>query len=129
MVKIAGGVLLWFGVGAAALFAWSSYKALSLPGPVHIAVFALIGVAGALAVFCIAVGWRLFLNRPNRHGSALGPVAWRILGALFGMAGAAMLGFALLRGDAPAEIRSIAVFSGGGCLLFSYWCFVLTRRL
>jgi hypothetical protein len=128
LVKLAGGVLSWFGIGAAAFFAWACYKAFSLPGPVHIAVFALIGASALLAVFCITVGWRLFMNRPNRHGSALGPLSWRILGSLFGLAGLAMLGFAVLGRDMPADITSIAVFSGGGTLFFAYWCFMLAAR-
>jgi hypothetical protein len=128
LVKLAGGVLSWFGVGAAAFFVWTCYKAFSLPGPVHIAVFVLIGVSALLAVFCLTVGWRLFMNRPNRHGSALGPLSWRVIGALFGLCGTAMLGFALLRWDMPGNIVWIAVFSGGGCLVFAYWCFMLAAR-
>lgn len=128
LVKVAGGVLAWFGVAAAAFSIWGAYKALTLPGPVHIAVFALIGASAMLAVFCLTVGWRLYLNRPNRHGSALGPSSWRIIGTLFGLCGAAMLGFAALRIAAgPAEIVSIAIFAGGGCLFFAYWCFQLAR--
>lgn len=128
MVKLAGGVLAWFGVGAAFLFFWMVYKALSLPGPVHAAVYGMLGLSALLAFFCLTVGWRLYLNRPNRHGSSLGPTGWRVLGALFGLAGVAMLGFAALLPYATVDVRSLTALSGAGCLVFCYWSFRLARR-
>lgn len=128
MVKLAGGVLAWFGVGAAFLFFWMLYKALSLPGRAHAAVYGMLGLSALLACFCLTVGWRLYLNRPNRHGSSLGPAGWQVLGALFGLAGVAMLGFAVLLPYATLEVRSLTAISGAGCLLFCFWSFRLARR-
>lgn len=129
MVKVAGGVLSWFGIGAAALSIWVAYKALSLPGRVDTFILALIGASAVLAVFCLTVGWRLYLNRPNRHGSALGPLGWRIVGTVLGIAGCALLGLMAARSDAPVDVLSALFVSAVGCLVFCYWCFLLARRI
>jgi len=36
-----------------------------------------------IAIFFLTAGWRLTLNRPNRYGSFLSPIVWRLLALVF----------------------------------------------
>lgn len=127
--KIIGGVMLWVGVTFIGLLLWVLHAIVVLGRPLNLFVS---GIASALAivgVFCLLVGWRLFLNRPNRFGSILGPVGWRILGGMFGVFFIAcfILAIVLLRGDS-SEILVTAVTSTAGSAIFCYWCFYSAKR-
>ena len=129
--KLVGGVMLWIGVAAIALLAFFSYKALALK-PVPLGAFVVLAVLLALGAFFLVVGWRLFLNRPNRYGSILGPAGWRVLGAvLFILLALAACGLLIFMRSAEfdyaaacALLVSIGVFSA-----LCFWCFRLARRV
>jgi hypothetical protein len=128
--KIIGGVMLWIGVAFVALFVWASYKILLLRRPPEFGMVALLGALAVLAAFCSLVGWRLFLNRPNRFGSILTPLGWRILGAMFGVftIGFLLFWIMLIRDGASTDLMVIAVISIASSALFCHWCLSAARQ-
>jgi len=128
--KVIGGVLLWIGVTFIALFVWASYKISVLNRALELGAFALLVAFAILAAFCSLIGWRLFLNRPNRFGSILSPLGWRILGAMFAVFAAAFVVFwiMLLRDGASTELMVTAVTSVASCAVFCYWCLSAARQ-
>ena len=128
MTKILGGVTLWIGVAFGALLFWLLYKLASPNVRVEVWVVVLLGVVAAIALFCLSVGYRLFLNRPNRYGSILGPMSWRIVGGFFGLIAVGLASVALFTeaysNQAPAEVWSSILFGGA----FSYWCFRIAGK-
>ena len=132
LAKVIGGVMLWIGVAAFGLLVWASYKLMLLDRRPEFGAFVLLDVFAIIGTYCALVGWRLFLNRPNRFGSILGPVGWRILGGTFGLSAIAFLIFAvaLLRDvNASQDILAITVTSVASCAVFSHWCFLSARRV
>jgi len=129
--KVIGGVMLWIGVAAFGLLIWASYKLTLLDRHPELGAFVFLAVIAVVGAFCALVGWRLFLNRPNRFGSILGPVGWRILGGMFAMSTVAFLifGFALLReNDFPGDMLATFVTAIVGAAIFSRWCLLSARR-
>jgi hypothetical protein len=87
-----GGLWTQRAVGVAALLVGLALAALFVSGVFMLAsqrsagvAFALIflAVIGALAAFFVTVGWRMALNRPNRHGSLLTPGLWFFVAVVF----------------------------------------------
>jgi hypothetical protein len=131
LAKIIGGVLLWIGVAFLGLFVWALHKVVIIGRPLDTFAFVMLGVFAVLATFCALVGWRLFLNRPNRFGSILGPFGWRVLGTMFGvMAAAAFVhSVVLLRnGESSEGVLVTAVTTLVSCAIFCHWCFLAARR-
>jgi hypothetical protein len=130
LAKVVGGVLLWFGVAAVGLFFWAIYKIASFGEMPPWKIYLLIAGLAITGIFCLSVGWRLFLDRPNRYGSSLTPMSWRILGTMFGLLGAAFIAFtwAFASDAQPDFLSSIAASVASVCLL-SYCCFRLARQL
>ena len=123
--KIVGGVLLWVAVGAFGLVLWFAYGLLAPGGQVALgAILFLLGLS-AIGLFCLSVGWRLFLNRPNCYGSFLSPVGWRILGVVFAaLFPLALFGFlAMYRSNRSSFNIPYAVLSLGMNLVACFWCF------
>jgi hypothetical protein len=83
MARVAGAALLAFGLGLAALAVWMVERRLSLSGGLEPGVAAVIAVFAALALFCLLAGYRLLFDRPNRYGSLLSPLGWRVLATFF----------------------------------------------
>jgi hypothetical protein len=128
VAKILGGVTLWIGLAFVALLLWMLYKIASPNVRIEVWVVILLGVVAAIALFCLVVGYRLFLNRPNRYGSILGPMSWRIVGGFFGLIAVGLASAAFFT-DAymnhpSVEVFASILFSGA----FSYWCFRIGRR-
>lgn len=128
MTKVVGGVTLWIGFAFGALFSWMLYKISSPNVRMEMWVVVLLAVIAAIALFCVSVGYRLFFNRPNRYGSILGPIGWRIVSGFFGLTAVGLASAALFT-DAYTNRTSIDVlspilFSG----VFSYWCFRIGER-
>ena len=129
--KVIGGVMLWIGVAFLGLLVWAVFKLMLLDRRPEFGALALLGVFAVVGAFCALVGWRLFLNRPNRFGSILGPVGWRILGGVFGFSALAFIVFAvaLLRdGSLSQGVFATFVTAVVSCSIFSHWCFVSARR-
>jgi hypothetical protein len=130
LAKLVGGVLLWFGVAAVGLFFWAIYKIASFGEMPDWKIYLLIAGFASIGVFCVSVGWRLFLDRPNRYGSSLSPMSWRILGTMFGLLGAAFIALTFaFASDAQADFLSSIAASVAAVCLLSYWCFRLARQL
>jgi ATP-dependent Clp protease adapter protein ClpS len=79
MARVAGGVLLAFGTGLAILAIWIVERQFTLRGSLQLTAVAIVMGFSLLMIFCFPVGYRLFLNRPNRHGSLLSPAGWIVL--------------------------------------------------
>lgn len=128
--KVIGGVMLWIGVAFFALFAWASYKIMVLNRAPDYWAFVLLGVFALLATFCSLVGWRLFLNQPNRFGSILSPLGWRILGGVFGVLATAfvIVSVVLLRDGTSSDVLVMAVTSVASCAVFCHWCLLTARQ-
>jgi hypothetical protein len=119
--RLIGLVAGLIGIAAVALAGWASYKVYPLehraPGFVVIAMFLVIGV------FFFLVGWRLLLNRPNRYGSILSPVGWRVLGSLFAVVGIGLFAFFVGTMTLTLDTISTTAVPVIGSAVFSYWCF------
>jgi hypothetical protein len=74
-------------------------------------------ISGAIAWFCLSLSWRFIMNRPNRYGSIIGPVAWRISAAFWGVAAIAIaVGFIITR-----DLQLVWPLLGGSALSFGSW--------
>lgn len=120
--KIIGGVLLWIGVIGVALEIWALQIVVAQPQ--NVAVYLIACGFCVVTAFSLSVGWRLFLNRPNRYGSILGPIGWSILAFLFAAFG---IGLTLMFGMAVVGDISL-LLSIASCFGFGFWCFKLARR-
>jgi hypothetical protein len=98
MERVAGAILLSFGLGLAALAFMLVERQLTLQGALEKSALVMVGVFGLIAVFCTRVGYRLAFNRPNRQGSLLPPLAWLVMAGLFGLIGLVLLGLGLYPG-------------------------------
>lgn len=126
LLRTAGGVLSWVGIGLLALLIWLISAALDHPRVIDekwIAICVALLVVGA---FCALVGFRMFLNRPNKYGSVLSPIGWNILGSVFA-AGAlvALATLPRLPTDPPESLLIVAV---GGLIVFSLGSFYMARE-
>lgn len=83
LVRAAGFVMSAFGVVLASVDAWYLYRLWLLDRLDRPIGLAFVVVAGTIAFFCLTVGGRMYLNRPNRYGSLLTPRGWAGLGAVF----------------------------------------------
>jgi hypothetical protein len=119
--RIIAVLMLSIGLAFIALFVWASYKVAVLARTPEVGAFVVLAVFATLAAFCSLVGWRLF--RPNKYGSVLAPVGWRILGSVF--AATALLILVVGVRFQALDVLSGVVFSG----TFSWWCFVRAQQL
>jgi predicted metal-dependent HD superfamily phosphohydrolase len=131
LAKVAGGVLLWFGVGLAALVAWMSYHLIARPQVRSLWIFIVVLGLLLLAIFCARLGWRVFLDRPNRYGSIFTPLGWRILAAGFAIIAVTSLSapFVLSNANLVINVFALTVISSVGCGAFSYGCLRMARGL
>lgn len=123
-VRLAGGVLSWFGVGLLLLTAMGLLSMVRYPAyrdALHVALM----IGGLLlGIFCGIVGFRMFLDRPNRFGSAMAPAAWRALGIVFaGLDVLIVIAFA--RGLPLTVDGAVALVS---CACFAVLSFLAGRR-
>ena len=91
LARISGAVLIMFGLGLGALGCLGLLRQVESVAAMNQMAIAFIVVLVLLSSFCLVVGYRLALNRPNRYGSILPPSAWAALAGLFGVAGLAFL--------------------------------------
>jgi hypothetical protein len=78
LTLLAGLVLAAFAVAMAALIAFMGWRVLQGELRVSGSGLLLVAVLAASAYGVGTLAWRLIANRPNRYGSIMGPVAWRI---------------------------------------------------
>ena len=118
LARVAGAVLLLFGVALGALGGVGVVRRIGSLAGVDWSAIIFIAVLGLLSTFCLVVGYRLALNRPNRYGSMLPPTAWAVLAGLFGVAG---LGFGATTFTANGPLRG-ALLGGISALMFAVLC-------
>lgn len=117
IARLAGAVLLIFGAALAGLFMFGTQRLIALGQLAKLNSVLAIGSIGLIACFCIVVGYRLALDRPNRNQSVLPPMGWYALTLIF-VIFAVAAGIALLRkADYTALIAiGAVVLMGAGCL-------------
>ena len=128
MPVLVGGVISWIDVALLALFIWVLWSAINRPNVVDAGVIALCAGLLIVGTFCALVGFRLFLNRPNKYGSILSPVGWRVLGALFAAVMVAAFGL-FITTTATLPPLPLLIASADGLGLFSCDCFYMARTV
>jgi hypothetical protein len=86
--RVVGLLATIAGLAFAGLFAYITYKVLLRPAAVEVIDIGVLATLAAIAAFLLISGFRMLLNRPNRHGSAVSPIAWYITAAVFLMVAA-----------------------------------------
>jgi ATP-dependent Clp protease adapter protein ClpS len=99
IARIIGGASLAFGIAAGTLAVWAIDRQFASRGVVEISAAAVIVVFPSISAFCCLVGFRLAFNRPNRHGSVLSPLGWKLLGCSFSIVALTMAAIGLGRGE------------------------------
>lgn len=94
LARIAGGLLLPFGVFVLAFFLWGAGRIWSARGDLQSAAIITL-VFSVVGVFCTLVGYRLLFLRPNSYGSLLTPIGWFALAGLFGLTAAVLAVFVI----------------------------------
>jgi hypothetical protein len=120
VVRVTGGILFLFGAFIAPFSIFPLFTSFIIPMPDE--HFLLTFVFSLVAIFCLVVGGRMIVNRPNTHGSLLSPVGWYVLATVFLVLGAAVV----FSGDSSMTGKNI----GGvvSCITFANWCFFCGRR-
>lgn len=118
VARVAGGILLAFGVALVALVSVAVLRQVESVAAADATALLVIALLGVLSIFCLAVGYRLALNRPNRYGSMLSPPAWAVLAGAFALGG---FGFAVAAFTAKVPIRG-ALFGGVSMWMFAALC-------
>ena len=80
---VTGLACLFFGVAFVGLIMLIAYVQISSLRMIDVEGLIVIAALAALAAFLLPVGFRLLLNRINRHGSILGPLGWFAAGSVF----------------------------------------------
>ena len=112
--RLAGGVLSWFGVALLVLTAVGLLSMLRYPAfrdAQHVAL----AIGGlVLGLTCSVAGFRMFLDRPNRFGSAMAPAAWWALAVVFAFL-ALFIAITFARG-LPVTFDGVVALVGCACL-------------
>jgi O-antigen/teichoic acid export membrane protein len=87
LARLAGLVLLLFGIAVGALTGVGIERQLVYSGTIERSAVILLSVLVVVSAFCTFVGYRLVFNRPNRYGSLLSPNAWIVLAGVFATVG------------------------------------------
>jgi hypothetical protein len=118
LARAAGAVLLVFGVALGALGSVAVLRHIESIAAVDWTATLVLALFGVLSIFCLAVGYRLAFNRPNRYGSILPPAAWAVLAGIFGIAG---LAFGATTFTAKVPLRG-ALLGSVSTLMFAVLC-------
>ena len=123
LARVVGGALGCFGLAGVALFAYFAYAVVGNRRLFEPGVLAFLTGLAAISWFCISVGFRLLLNRPNAYNSVLSPLGWGVLGTLFAAGGLAFVAIGFSHSMRPllAGITGSAVFAVA--------CFVMRSRI
>jgi hypothetical protein len=118
-----GGVLSWFGVALIGVFLWLVYVMVTESRPFSVGLVSFLTGLFVVGAFCLVVGFRMYLNRPNRYGSVLTPTGWNVLGLFFATGAVALGTTAFFAPPGPA------IGAGAGCATMSFGCFYCARKL
>src|SRR5437868_6942110 len=91
IARIAGAILLLFGVGLVAFALWATARIFSSEARSGYFARMVVVVFLGLGLLLSSMGLRLVANRPNKYQSMLPPVGWDVLSFVFFALGA-MLG-------------------------------------
>ena len=119
----AGLVLLCIGAVVAVAFAGLIGQAVTA-GARDSGQVILLAVLALIAFFCLSVGGRMTLRRPNRYGSIMPPFAWVVMGCAW-LALAAWLAGTMLHDGRFEGNAWLPVFAGG----FGVSCFWMAGYL
>jgi hypothetical protein len=124
ITKFVGGVLLWIALVAFAFVSWALYRFASLHLSVSTFVVVVVFIVLVIGFFCLSVGARMFLHRPNRYHSVLSPIGWRILGSLFAVSVPVVLLGLMAAAHKSAQPLSTL---GGGVLPLAFVAFLAVK--
>jgi ATP-dependent Clp protease adaptor protein ClpS len=79
IARIVGGVSLAFGIASGSLGIWAIHRQFAIGRALWVSDTLVFLIFFGIAAFCCLVGYRLLLNRPNRHGVLLARTGWRIV--------------------------------------------------
>lgn len=85
---LAGAVLLVFGLWLEGLAMYAIERQVEFHRQIDLKLVYFLCALALPGYFCIAVGYRLAFNRPNRYQSILGPFGWYSLALVFAIIGA-----------------------------------------
>ncbi len=118
LARLAGGVLLGFGIALAIFSIWIVERQFAAGGAFQSTAAVLVISCLVISVFCFLGGYRFLLNRPNRYGSLLSPPGWKMLAACFCVLGIGLAVLAITRGDHQLLLAPVGLgILGYGCLL------------
>ena len=120
-VKLAGTIMLGFGIGLAILAVWIFERQLSLHQAIETGAFVFITVLATLAAFCSVIGYRFLFNRPNRFGSALPPIGWKVLAGFFWLLGFVFVWAAIAHRQYSGLVGAVLTAALG------HWCVLASR--
>jgi hypothetical protein len=106
--RIYGLIALLMGLGLSALAVAIVYAQLSFYGFLPLNPFAAVVGLASVGFFCLAVGYRLFFNRPNKYDSLLSPLAWYAFSTALAFS-AIVLGVIFLRDRAYHDLWAVCV--------------------
>ncbi len=118
--RLAGGILCILAIGLWLLALRILYVLVTVPEASRAEWIAVTGLA-VFAAPCSIIGLRLVFNRPNLHGSALSPVAWRLLSLLFIIVGATLVIVA------ARHAQLLLILGATPTFLIAYWCQLAAR--
>lgn len=125
LLKIVGAIFALIGGAAAALLVLVVIRLLGGQSALDFGALILAAILFGVSAFCLNLGYRLVLNRPNRYGSLLSPGAWRVMSVCFVML-TLFFAFFVLR----APPRGAGAPGAGivlAPLLFAAWCWMAGR--
>lgn len=96
--RAVGVSALLVGLALGWLFAYSAFSVATRGDAADTFVWVFLTVVGLLTAFFASVGWRLVLNRSNRHGSLLTPALWFAIALLFAICGLGIAGMVIAQG-------------------------------
>jgi tetratricopeptide (TPR) repeat protein len=124
LLKIVGAILALIGGAATALLVSVVVKLLGRQISLDYGGLIFVAILFGVSAFCLSVGYRLVMNRPNRYGSLLSPGAWRVMSVCFAMLA---LFFEFLIFRAAPRAGSLGAGIALAPLMFAAWCWTAGR--
>ena len=122
-LRLTVGVLVSVvGLAFSVLFVWFTYRVFSVDNQTTPLALVFFVVIGGVAAFCLPVGYRLTLNRPNSDGSVLPRAGWYTLAGAFMIVA---LGIAVAVISKGQYTRLDAAL---GAAIFAVLCFWIAQR-
>ncbi len=114
--RAVGAAILSCGVTLLVFLVWFSYRVAIVGKAFELGVLTFMGVTVSITAFCLFMGYRLSLDRPNQHGSLLSPLGWKVLGGVFAL-------FAIGTAVLFLWVAQYAGLVGSACAaVFASWC-------